>query len=66
MPLRQYRCKLCEKSFELLQKMHESAPTVCTNCGACDSMETIFGKTNFKLVGGGWSKDLYSSVDSKK
>ena len=39
MPLYEYRCKKCDKNFEILQKSNEKA--VCPECGG-KSMEKLF------------------------
>ncbi|MDR4503763.1 MAG: zinc ribbon domain-containing protein [Candidatus Scalindua sp.] len=39
MPLYEYRCKKCDKSFEILHKSNEKA--VCPECGG-KSMEKLF------------------------
>jgi putative FmdB family regulatory protein len=65
MPLYEYRCKKCEHLEEVLQKASDPAPAVCPECGAKKSMEKEVSLTSFQLKGGGWYKDLYSSVPDK-
>ncbi len=66
MPLYEYRCKKCEHLEEVLQKASDPAPAVCPECGAKKSMAKEVSLTSFQLKGGGWYKDLYSSVPADK
>ena len=65
MPLYEYRCSLCGKSVEIIQKTGEVAP-LCPNTftGSADFHEhcmkkQISARTSFILNGKNWSKDNY-------
>lgn len=66
MPLFEYRCKECEHLEEVLQKHGEPPPETCPECGAKNTLEKEVSLTSFQLKGGGWYKDLYSSVPKDK
>ena len=64
MPIYEYTCASCGKTIDVLQKMSDPAPAVCSACGAQNSLSRQVSLTSFQLKGGGWYKDLYGS--SKK
>ncbi len=59
MPIYSYRCQSCGAEEEHLQKVSDPPVETCAACGG-PLVKRITG-TNFKLVGGGWYKDLYAS-----
>ncbi len=59
MPIYSYRCTECGAEEEHLQKVSDPPVENCSACGG-KLVKRITG-TNFKLVGGGWYKDLYAS-----
>jgi putative FmdB family regulatory protein len=59
MPIYEYECKHCGK-FEVLQKITEKPLKACEKCGR--RVHRLVSLSSFALVGGGWGKDLYSSV----
>ena len=63
MPIYRYRCPDCEYEFEIIHSWNAYAPTFCPECGE-ESLERMLGKPTFKLNGGGWYKDGYSSTPS--
>ena len=65
MPLYNFKCKKCDHEEEFLVKLDlRDQPTACSKCGA-KKLERLIGATSFQLKGGGWYKDLYSSVPKK-
>ncbi|HUS68016.1 MAG TPA: zinc ribbon domain-containing protein [Kofleriaceae bacterium] len=61
MPIYEYRCKKCGKTFEYMQRMSDSPKKKCEACGA-SALERLISNTSFQLKGSGWYKDLYSSA----
>lgn len=64
MPIYEYRCTVSGKIFEFQQRMSDPPKTICKECGG--GLERILSSTSFQLKGGGWYKDLYSSVKPEK
>jgi putative FmdB family regulatory protein len=64
MPIYEYKCGYCGQKEEVIQKVNEIAPLLCSHCRTTGSLikEVSFG--SFQLKGGGWYKDLYSSNKS--
>src|SRR3954471_20023808 len=60
MPVYEYGCKACHRTFEYQQRMSDPEKTVCEACGG--ELERLISRTAFTLKGGGWYKDLYSST----
>ncbi len=60
MPIYEYACKKCGKKVEVLLKVSERGPTKCAACGG--ALERLLSRNSFQLKGGGWYRDLYSSV----
>jgi len=57
MPLYDFKCSKCKKTFERIVKMDER--WFCCDCGYLANR--VFPNTfNFKLKGKGWEKDGYS------
>ncbi len=61
MPVYEYRCDQCRQTEEIMQKIGEDSPEICSKCGARNSLSKVVSATSFQLKGGGWYKDLYSS-----
>jgi putative FmdB family regulatory protein len=59
MPIYEYACKSCKKTFEYMQSISEAAKSVCEECGG--ELSRLISAAAFHLKGGGWYKDLYSS-----
>ena len=59
MPIYEYACKNGHLT-EVFQKLSDKPPKACPRCGA--KLERVLSRTSFQLKGGGWYKDLYSSV----
>ncbi len=60
MPIYEYICKACGAKTEEIQKMSDAPLTKCAACGG--KMYRPVSRTSFRLEGGGWYKDLYSST----
>lgn len=66
MPIYEYKCEICGFSFEIVQKVDETAPN-CNNVVVSGSVERtcsgkckkLISKGSFLLKGGGWYKDGY-------
>jgi len=61
MPLYDYRCEACGHELEIQQKLSEAPLKKCPACKK-SKLEKVISATVFRLKGGGWGKDLYSSV----
>jgi len=53
MPIYEYECEDCEVVIELLQKVNDPAPTICSECGG-KLTRVISGGTTFRLIGDGF------------
>ncbi len=64
MPVYEYRCKECNKDFEVRQKFSDDPVAECKFCSG--PVEKLISRSSFALKGGGWYKDGYSaSLKSK-
>lgn len=57
MPLYEYRCIKCDKSFEVLQKINEEPLTTCLYCQG--EVEKLVSVSSFQLKGSGWYVNDY-------
>ena len=62
MPIYEYSCQSCGKTIDVLQKVSDPTPEVCSECGATGSLSKLVSRSSFVLKGGGWYSDLYSST----
>ncbi len=63
MPIYEYICKSCGEKIEKLQKVNEPA---LLSCPACEGeLYRPISRTSFRLKGGGWYADGYSSPKEK-
>ena len=62
MPIYEYECSQCQKTFDVIQKVDDPAPEKCEGCGATGSLAKKVSRSSFVLKGGGWYSDLYSST----
>ena len=51
MPLYEYKCELCGREEEMLQKFTDPPPEVCEGCGAVDSLGRKIGGQYFSTEG---------------
>ncbi len=59
MPIYEYQCKKCRKTFDYMQKFSDPPKAKCEACGG--KLEKQMSASGFILKGGGWYKDLYAS-----
>lgn len=60
MPIYDYKCEICNKEFEIIQKMNENDLTRYPGCSIIDcKVKKVISKNNFQLKGKGWFKDGY-------
>ncbi len=67
MPIYEYQCAKCGKTFEFMQSFSEAPKKKCEKCGG--KLSKLISAAGFILKGGGWYKDLYASTkpgDSSK
>ena len=57
MPLYEYRCDTCERTFEVQQKFSDSPLTQCEVCAG--SVRRLISRTSFQLKGTGWYASDY-------
>lgn len=62
MPIYEYHCNGCKKTFERFQKMSDDPVAICPDCKG--KVKRLISQTSFSLKGGGWYKDGYSSASS--
>lgn len=60
MPIYEYLCEACGTLTELIQKVGEPSPRKCPECGS-RKIARLVSRTSFRLKGGGWYADLYST-----
>lgn len=65
MPILDYKCKDCEKEYEVFYKSQserelEEANEPCPQCGSVNKEKLISKNTGFILKGSGWAKDRYN------
>jgi putative FmdB family regulatory protein len=58
MPLYEYRCKKCGKTFEILQRLSDAPLTVHKQCGG--SVEKLVSTSAFHFKGTGWYATDYA------
>lgn len=57
MPLYEYRCETCQKTFEVIQKFSDNPLSQCPDCGK--SVEKLMSLGSFQLKGSGWYNTDY-------
>ena len=62
MPIYEYRCTKCGRTFETLQKMSDAPLDTCEACAG--PLEKLFSRTSFQLAGGGWYSSGYAKGKS--
>jgi putative FmdB family regulatory protein len=61
MPIYEYHCKACDRTFEAWQRVTEPRLDRCEHCDA-RAVERLLSAPAFHLKGGGWYKDGYGST----
>ena len=59
MPIYEYECRKCKRTFEYMQSLSDAPRKKCERCGG--KLDKRISSTGFILKGGGWYKDLYAS-----
>jgi putative FmdB family regulatory protein len=62
-PLYEYRCSKCGKTFETLQKFSDAPLKRHPQCGG--SVKRLVSASSFQLKGGGWYASGYSKESPK-
>ncbi len=60
MPIYEYRCNGCNKTFEVIQKFSDDPIKECIHCSG-KKVKKLISKSSFVLKGGGWHEDGYST-----
>jgi len=60
MPIYEYRCKICGKEFEVMQKITDEPLNICTYCNG--ELEKLISPTTFILKGSGWYATDYKNA----
>lgn len=58
MPIYEYECGGCDKTFEVSQRLSEAPLSDCPDCGG--EVKKLISTSAFHLKGGGWYADGYS------
>jgi putative FmdB family regulatory protein len=58
MPIYEYRCTSCAKTFEVIQKFSDPPLTECSGCSG--KLEKLVSRTSFQLKGSGWFASGYA------
>lgn len=53
MPIYEYQCGSCQKTFEVWQKVSDPSPGKCEHCGS-KKVSKILSQSAFHLKGSGW------------
>jgi putative FmdB family regulatory protein len=64
MPLYEYKCKECDKTFEVLQRMNAEPISECLYCSG--GVEKLISRSSFQLKGSGWYVTDYRNKAEKK
>ena len=64
MPIYEYQCNKCSKIHEIWQKINDTPPDKCTECGG--SLHKLVSLSSFQLKGEGWYVNGYSNAPKKK
>ncbi len=65
MPIYEYRCADCKKTFEVIQKFSDDPIKKCEHCSGT-KVEKLISQSSFVLKGGGWYQDGYSNSKEEK
>lgn len=65
MPIYEYRCADCEKTFEVIQKFSDDPVKECAHCSGA-KVEKLISQSSFILKGGGWYQDGYTNKKEQK
>jgi len=62
MPLYEYACENCQKTFEVVQKFSDAPLEKCPECGS--SVKKLMSLGGFDLKGAGWFTTDYKKKSS--
>ncbi len=60
MPIYEYECDQCKKTFEVRQSIKDAPLSTCPDCG--QPVRKLISASSFLLKGGGWYADGYSNA----
>lgn len=63
MPLYEYRCKKCKKTFDMLQKINSEPLSECIYCKG--PVEKLVSLSSFQFKGNGWYITDYKNKNSR-
>lgn len=58
MPVYEYECSTCKKTFEVNQHITDAPLSACPECG--QPVRKLISTSSFQLKGGGWYADGYT------
>jgi putative FmdB family regulatory protein len=64
MPVYEYECQSCQEVIEIWQNLADKPVTACPSCEG--QLKKIISMSSFRLKGGGWYADGYSSTPAPK
>ena len=64
MPIYEYECDQCEKTFEARQSINDTPLSTCPDCG--QPVRKLISASSFLLKGSGWHADGYSNAKPTK
>ena len=65
MPIYGFQCDACGHRFDRLQKLSDTDPTICPQCGQ-ESLRRQLSAPVFRLAGSGWYETDFKSDGDKK
>ena len=65
MPIYAFECTACGHSFDRLQRLSDSDPSECPDCGAPQVRRQLTAP-QFRLAGGGWYETDFKKDGDKK
>jgi putative FmdB family regulatory protein len=64
MPIYEYHCEKCNKTFERLQKISDASLCACPSCGSNSKRQ--MSRNSFQLKGAGWYVTDYKNSSSPR
>jgi len=64
LPIYEYRCKQCERVFDILQKLNSDPVKECVHCSG--PVEKLISASSFQLKGSGWYATDYKKSAQEK
>ena len=64
MPLYEYKCLKCGRTFEILQKVDDEPVKTCINCGG--PVKKLISPSAIKFKGQGWYINDYAKKSTKQ